>query len=153
METKKLPWIQRFNSYTNALACLSRFIKKGNLNEFEEQGLIHLFECVHELAWKTLKDFFEHRGNQNLYGPKDATKNAIKEGLMVDEDGKIWMDMIQSRRMIPKAYHKTIAVEISAAIVGDYYPAFVALRERLKKLAEEETQYESDGATPIKQCQ
>jgi len=33
-------WKQRFSNYRKALGQLGKFIDKGNLNEFEEQGLI-----------------------------------------------------------------------------------------------------------------
>jgi len=136
MKTKDIRWIQRFNSYSKALAQLSRFIEKGDLNKFEKQGIIHSFGCVHDLAWKTLKDFLEHRGAGKIYGSRDATREAFKIGLI--EDGEIWMDMIQSRNMTSHIYNEGLAEEISTAIMGRYYPAFVALQETFKKLAEEE---------------
>ena len=138
MKTKDIRWIQRFNSYTKVLAQLSKFIEKSYLTDFEEQGLIKSFEYTHELAWKTLKDFFEYQGDQEIHGSRDATRKAFKEGLM-DEDGEIWMDMIQSRNMTSHTYNEKLAGEISTAIVDIYYPAFVTLRKKLKKLAEEET--------------
>ena len=138
MKTKDIRWIQRFNSYSKVLAQLSKFIEKSYLTDFEEQGLIKSFEYTHELAWKTLKDFFEYQGDQEIHGSRDATRKAFKEGLM-DEDGEIWMDMIQSRNMTSHTYNEKLAGEISTAIVDIYYPAFVTLRKKLKKLAEEET--------------
>ena len=136
MKTKDIRWIQRFNSYSKALAQLSEFIEKGGLNKFEKQGLIKSFEYTHELSWKTMKDFFAHRGAGKIYGSRDAVRQAFKMGLI--EDGEIWMDMIQSQRMTLKAYNETIARELSAAIIGSYYPKFIALQETFKKLAEEE---------------
>jgi DNA-binding HxlR family transcriptional regulator len=37
-------WKQRFSNYKKALAQLTKFINKGQLNELEEQGLIQSFE-------------------------------------------------------------------------------------------------------------
>jgi len=36
-------WKQRFDNYSKALRQLTRFIEKGELNEFEQQGLIQCF--------------------------------------------------------------------------------------------------------------
>ncbi len=44
------------------------------LNDLEKQGLI--------LAWKTLKDFFEDRGNTEMYGSRDATREAFSAGII-----------------------------------------------------------------------
>ena len=44
MPAPDVRWIQRFANYNKALEKLSRFIEKGQLNEFEEQGLIQCFE-------------------------------------------------------------------------------------------------------------
>ena len=50
-------WKQRFANYQSALAQLTKFIDKGELNELEEQGLIQAFEYTHELAWNVLRDY------------------------------------------------------------------------------------------------
>ena len=49
-------------------------------SSLEEQGLIQAFEFTHELAWNTLKDFLEDRGVQDLYGSRNATRQAFKTG-------------------------------------------------------------------------
>jgi hypothetical protein len=56
--------------------------KRRRLSRLEEQGLIQAFEYTHELAWNTLKDFLENRGVRNLYGSKDATREAFRSGLI-----------------------------------------------------------------------
>lgn len=42
MENQDIRLNQRFNNYEKALAQLTKFIEHGKLNEFEEQGLIHV---------------------------------------------------------------------------------------------------------------
>ncbi len=42
---------------------------------------------THGLAWKTLKDLLEDRGVQNLYGSREATRQAFALGLL--QDGEI----------------------------------------------------------------
>ena len=50
MTEPDIRWKQRFANYERALAQLTKFIDKGELNELEEQGLIQAFEYTHELA-------------------------------------------------------------------------------------------------------
>lgn len=108
------------------------------LSKLEEQGLIQAFEFTHELAWNTLKDFLEERGVQNLYGSRDAAREAFKTGLI--ENGGIWMDMIQSRNLTSHTYDEATAAQISSAIRGAYFKEFEALQTKLEELKREEEQ-------------
>jgi len=134
-------WIHRFDNYCKALAQLTRFIDKGELNELEEQGLIQSFEYTHELAWKTLKDFLESKGLTEIYGSKDASREAFKLGLLGDSEhaGMMWLDMIEKRNLTSHTYNEDTAKEIVMAIQQDYFDAFVALRSRLQGLADDES--------------
>jgi nucleotidyltransferase substrate binding protein (TIGR01987 family) len=131
-------WEQRFQNYCKALDQLTRFMDKEELNELEEQGLIQSFEYNHELAWKTLKDFLEFRGVDNLFGSRDTTKEAFKSGLLGDseESGNIWMDMVKSRHQTSHTYNEETTRKIIRAIVNDYFSAFVALKAKLNSLLE-----------------
>ena len=136
MEHKDIRWIQRFNNFGKALRQLTKFIEKESLNELELQGLIQSFEYTHELAWKTLKDFLDDRGNKDIYGSKDATREAFKLDLI--SDGEIWMDMIKSRNQISHTYNEETTEKISAAILNDYFQAFGQLKKKLNAFAEKE---------------
>ncbi len=136
MPTNNTRWIQRFSNYKKALLQLSKFKQKEKLNELEAQGLIQAFEYTHELAWNTLKDFLESRGNKEIYGSKDASRKAYKLGLI--QDGDIWMDMIQNRNLTSHTYNEETCDEISTAILDHYYAEFVELRSTLEKLSKAE---------------
>ena len=58
-EPQDIRWKQRFENFSKAVRQLTKFIEKADLNELEQQGLIQSFEYTYELAWNTLKDFFE----------------------------------------------------------------------------------------------
>ena len=133
---KDVRWVQRFANYKKALKQLSKFIGKGKLNELEEQGLIQSFEYTHELAWNTLKDFLEGRGNEKIYGSKDATRKAFKLNLI--KNGEVWMDMIQSRNETSHTYNDSISRKITKNIISRYYPEFVGLGIKFKELAKKE---------------
>ena len=84
-------WRQRFNNYLRALGQLQEAVSLADsreLNELKKQGLIKAFEFTHELAWNTLKDFLTERGAAKMYGSRDVTRLAFKEGLI--EQGEIW---------------------------------------------------------------
>ncbi len=135
MDNKDIRWEQRFDNYTKALKQLENAIelsKERELTVLEEQGLIQAFEFTHELAWKTLKDFLNYKGNTEIYGSKDATREAFQYGLI--EEGGIWMDMIVSRNSTSHTYNEETANEIANAILADYYKEFVKLHLKLSEL-------------------
>ena len=132
-------WIQRLDHFAKAFSQLKEAVElaqQRRLSKLEEQGLIQAFEFTHELAWNTLKDFLENRGVFNLYGSKDATREAFKIGLI--ENGEAWMDMIKSRNLTTHTYDQTTASKIASAILDSYYSEFDALRITLNKLKQEE---------------
>ena len=136
MDNKDVRWIQRFNNFTKAMSQFVKFVKKDKLNELEEQGLIQSFEYTHELAWKTLKDFLEHRGVKNIYGSKDTTREAFRLDLI--QDGEVWMDMIESRNQTSHTYNEETTKKILKVILNDYYSVFKKLQQKLEELKKEE---------------
>jgi nucleotidyltransferase substrate binding protein (TIGR01987 family) len=135
MKNQDLRWIQRFENYRKAVGQLTRFIEKGELNEFEEQGLIQSFEYTYELAWNTLKDLFEQQGESNILGSRDTFRLAFKRGLI--ENGEIWMDMIKNRGLTSHTYNETLAAAIVSSIRSAYFKEFVQLQLRLETLSKE----------------
>ncbi|MBI5198041.1 MAG: nucleotidyltransferase substrate binding protein [Nitrospirae bacterium] len=139
MNAEDIRWIQRFNHFIRALSQLREaeaLAQQRPLSKLEEQGLIQSFEFTHELAWNTLTDFLENRGTQTLYGPKDATREAFKTGLI--ENGEAWMDMVRSRNLTSHTYDEATAAQIISAIRNTYFAEFEALRIKLDPLKREE---------------
>ena len=128
-------WKQRFQSFRKAFLQLFKAVeitKNRDLSDLEKQGLIQAFEFTHELAWKTLKDFLESRGEGDLYGSRDVTRRAFAAGLI--EDGETWMEMIQSRNRSSHTYNETVANGIAAAVTADYADAFGRFEKRFLDL-------------------
>lgn len=138
--TDDIRWIQRLDNWTKALNQLTRFMNRDELNELEEQGLIQCFEYNHELAWKTQKDFLEAQGVTDLFGSKNVAKQAFVSGLI--DNGKVWMDMIESRNLTSHTYNEETTQKIVADIVDRYYAAFCVLHQKLTELAQKE---QNDG--------
>jgi nucleotidyltransferase substrate binding protein (TIGR01987 family) len=136
MQNNDIRWIQRFNNFSKALGQLAKFIAKGDLSELEKQGLIQCFEYTYELAWNTLKDFYENQAETDIQGSKDAIRLAFKRGLI--ENGEAWMSMIKSRTLTSHTYNEDLADEIATAILNSYYQEFVELQKKLKVLTENE---------------
>ena len=137
MSQPDIRWIQRFENYQKALSRLAAAValsRERPLSDLEQQGLVQAFEFTHELAWNCLKDFSESRGTADLFGSKDATREAFAGGLI--ENGEIWMNMIRHRNLSTRTYNEETLKEIVASITSDYFGEFGRLQTRLQGLKE-----------------
>lgn len=135
MTEQDIRWQQRFDNYRRALAQLSKFLQKTELNDLEEQGLIQAFEYTHELAWNTLRDLLLYQGSAaSVLGSRDATREAFRLGLLAD--GEVWMEMIKSRNLTSHTYNEAVVKQIVSAIRGRYHAAFLALETTLSARVE-----------------
>lgn len=132
--TDDIRWIQRFDNFQRALKQLDMafaIMDERELNELEQQGVIQAFEYNYELAWNTIKDFYQYQGVTDIQGSRDAFRLAAKRGLI--ESGEVWMDMIKKRQLTVHTYNSETSEEILNAIIDDYYHAFVALKNALSQ--------------------
>jgi len=133
MENKDIRWQQRFNNYLKALSQLEKFYDKGEeLNKMEEQGMIKTFEYTYELAWNTIKDFYENQGEAGIQGSRDAFNLAFQRGLI--SDGETWMQMLKDRNRTSHTYNEETADEISESILTRYFNEFVLLKNEFEKI-------------------
>jgi nucleotidyltransferase substrate binding protein (TIGR01987 family) len=141
LKNKDVRWRQRFQNFRKAFSQLSNaaaLAQQRELTELEQQGLIQAFEFTHELAWNTLKDFLESRGRSNLFGSKDATREAFAAGLI--DNGDAWMQMIENRNETTHTYDEETADKIGEAILSRYMPQFEKFQARFMELeCEKET--------------
>lgn len=137
MKNQDIRWHQRFSNYLKALSRLEEFIQRDDLNKLEEQGLIKSFEYTYELAWNTIKDFYENQGETGIQGSKDAFKLAFNRSLI--NDGDTWMQMILDRNNSSHSYDEKIAKEIVKNIREEYHHQFSELRNKLKAIKKNET--------------
>ncbi len=133
-EQQDIRWLQRFTNFKKALALLQEFVEKGELNKFEKLGLIKAFEYTYELAWNTIKDFYEYQGSTDLQGSRDTLRLAFKRGLI--KKGDEWMVMLKDRHKTSQAYNEETAESIVINIFDSYFRMFGQLGESLTYFAE-----------------
>lgn len=135
---KDIRWHQRLANFGLALNELTdavAILKQRKLTKLEEQGLIQAFEYNYELAWNTIKDFYEAQGEMGIQGSRDAIRLAFKRGLIIK--GEIWMAMIDSRIMTSHTYNREVATAIAKQIIQDFYPEFLLLYKKLIVMKDE----------------
>ena len=92
-------WHQRFRNFERGFILLRSALEERGIDEFSDlelEGLIQRFEYTFELAWKTLKDYLEHRGVALAQiTPASVIKAAF--AAKVIEDGQAWIDMLKHR--------------------------------------------------------
>jgi nucleotidyltransferase substrate binding protein (TIGR01987 family) len=144
MAKNDIRWEQRFSNFQKTLALLQKFIDKGDLSELEKQGLVKAFEYTYtyELAWNTIKDFLEFKGQTDIYGSRDATRKAFELGII--EDGESWMDMLKSRNMTSHTYNEEVAEEICRSVFDVYFPLFIQLKTKSEDLRSNSSQSDLD---------
>jgi nucleotidyltransferase substrate binding protein (TIGR01987 family) len=149
MNHKDIRWVQRFSNFKKAFAKLDEAVQKIEtdyrrdehgridndkfLDDIIKEGLIQRFEYTHELAWNVMKDFLSDMGNVQLFGSKDATREAFAADLI--SDGEVWMDMIKSRNKTSHTYNEQTADDIFMKIVDDYHSEFTAFKNKMEALA------------------
>jgi nucleotidyltransferase substrate binding protein (TIGR01987 family) len=138
MSDKDIRWIQRFNNFKRAFVKLDSAAKKSSRSELEQEGLIQRFEYTYELAWNTLKDFFEYQGYTEISGSRDAFKLAIERGLI--KEGKDWMKMIESRQRTSHTYDQETADGIAELIIDIYVSKFSDLIDVLELEIQKQSQ-------------
>ena len=154
MSSQDVRWKQRFNNFLKAFFKLEEAVLKikveyqinedGTINkdsfldDIIKEGLIQRFEYTHELAWNVMKDFLVNAGNNNIFGSKDATREAFAAGLI--KNGEVWMDMIKSRNKTSHTYNEETADDIFMKIVHEYYQEFYQFKNRIEEFGNGEQQ-------------
>jgi nucleotidyltransferase substrate binding protein (TIGR01987 family) len=135
MENQDIRWKQRFEHFVNAFKQLRNAKKLKSEREFTElelQGVIQAFEVSQELSWKVMKDFLEEQGKTDLFGSKNAVREAFNVGLI--SNGDIWLEMIKTRNMTSHIYDENEVKIILIEILSKYYPVFLEFENKMKKL-------------------
>lgn len=135
-ENEDIRWMQRLQNFEKAIAQLTKFVEKSELNDLEKQGIIQSFEYNYELSWNCIKDYYENQGEIDIQGSRDAFRLAFKRGMI--ENGDLWMGMVKSRALTTHTYNEDTAQAIVELIFNSYHKEFIMLRNRLVELKKKE---------------
>ena len=102
------------------------------IDDILKEGLIKRFEYTYELAWNVMRDYAEYQGNPDVPGSRSAIREALQMGLITQ--GKIWMDMVESRIRTSHTYDEETADEIFKKILENFHPAFEAFYLKMEEL-------------------
>lgn len=133
MENQDIRWKERVEHFVNAFKQLRNAKKITSEREFTElelQGVIQAFEVSQELSWKVMKDFLEEQGKTDLFGSKNAVREAFNVGLI--SHGDIWLDMIKCRNVTSHIYDENEVKVILETILNTYFPVFIAFEIKMK---------------------
>ena len=136
MDNLDIRWKQRLHNYKRALAQFNEAIVLFNerpLSNLEHQGMIQAFEFTHELAWKTMQDYFRYQGIADIFGSRDVFRKALEAGLI--HDGEKWFESIQSRNLTSHVYDEDIVNDLIQVIVKDYHRLLNGLFNTLQSLS------------------
>ena len=125
-------WKQRLSNFKNSLSHLEEAVEIEVPSIVQKAGIIQFFEVSFELAWKTLKDYLESEGFDDVKSPKTTIKKAFEIGLI--EDGHLWMEALENRNLAAHTYDDEKAEEIYELICHSYFPMLKRLEMRLEKI-------------------
>jgi len=130
-EKADIRWVQRLSHFEKALKSLLNDIELStdrDLSDIERRGLIQAFEYTYELAWNSIKDFYQSLGNEDIQGSKDAFRIAFKNGLVSTDN---LMKTVKSRPLTSHSYNEETASEIYDDVRNLFYDAFKELADSL----------------------
>lgn len=128
-------WVQRLQNFRSAFNELNEAVSLSNargLSKLEEQGLIQAFEYTYELAWNTIKDFYQNQGETGIQGSRDAIRMAYERGLI--DQGEHWLEMIRARTLTSHTYNRETARLIAREIQEEYHILLQSLLLKLEHL-------------------
>ncbi|RZS96439.1 nucleotidyltransferase substrate binding protein [Cecembia calidifontis] len=120
-----------FQESLDELQDLIRLGKQHGMDEKSQKRIIRSFEVTHELALKTIGEYFKKMGRPAFSGPRDATIEAFNEDLI--DDGKGWLDMIIDRIKYDPRYAEVHEKELSKNIIHKYLLLFNNFERNMKE--------------------
>ncbi len=126
-------WKQRFQSFEKSYLLFDEAMKMDNetLSQLEKEGIIQRFEVLIELSWKTLKDYLENEGYDQVKNGKQAIRVAFQDEIITDAEN--WMESLKKRNLTSHTYNEKILAETLIFLKNVFYPLVRDLYFNLKK--------------------
>lgn len=112
-------WIQRFENLKKSLLGLEVALKIKTPDIVQKAGIIQFFEMTFELSWKTMKDYLEYNGFEDLNSPRAVIKKAFQVEVILD--GHEWMDCLEKRNQMSHVYDEQTSIDVENNIRNVYY--------------------------------
>ncbi|MEK7111164.1 MAG: nucleotidyltransferase substrate binding protein [Patescibacteria group bacterium] len=123
--------MSKFEAITNqliqAVARLEEVLKMKTSDVIKDSA-IQRFEFSLDLAWKTLKAFLEEKNGILVNSPKEAFREAFRQGLIEYEEN--WLTMVDLRNQTVHTYNQDLADKIYSRL-PQFLPLFKSLLARL----------------------
>ena len=123
-------WMQRLESFENALSQLTNACAITDYSDLERAGLVQTFEFSFELAWNTLKDLLFFEGYDEKV-PRSIIRKSFEAGYLGEDDCEALLDALDKRNLLSHTYRKELALEAEALIRNSYHPALLRLHATL----------------------
>ncbi|MDN3669996.1 HI0074 family nucleotidyltransferase substrate-binding subunit [Echinicola jeungdonensis] len=133
MKTAPITSEKCFEDFQSSFVELQEVIEEINLRGIDphrEQHLIRSFELTHELALKTMTEYFRQQGRPPYSGSRDVTIDAFDEEII--DDGKGWLDMIIGRIKATSIYTEDVQHEMRDNIMKYYIHLFENFEVNMK---------------------
>ncbi|MCK9421044.1 MAG: nucleotidyltransferase substrate binding protein [Bacteroidales bacterium] len=123
-------WVQRFQNFEKSFLLLSNAIQNEHQDVVYRAGIIQFFEMCFKLAWKTMKDYLEGQGFDQISSPRDTIKIAFQNNLIID--GHLWLQALDDRNLTVHTYDESTAQKLEELIRNLYFPMISKLITYLK---------------------
>ena len=129
----ELRWKQRFQNFEKAYLLFDEAMQldRATLSQLEKEGIIQRFEVLIELAWKTLKDYLENEGYDQVKNGKHAIRVAFQDEIITDAEN--WMETLKKRNLTSHTYNEDILEQTLIFLADIFYPLVRDLYFNLKK--------------------
>ena len=117
----EIRWKQRFENFEKAMIQLESACRQEQYSDLERAGLVQMFACSFELAWKTLKDllFFEGYSPKS---PRATIRTSFEQEYISEDDTEIFLEALEKRNILSHTYQEAVALEAEKLICDSYFP-------------------------------
>jgi nucleotidyltransferase substrate binding protein (TIGR01987 family) len=128
-------WFQRLQNLEKAYSVFIRQMDEYQSDSNRESfqlALTQAFEIIVELSWKTIKDYLENEGYDEVYNGKEAIRFAFQRELI--HEAEVWMVALKKRNLTSHLYNSEVLHETLVFIQEQFYPALQDFFTRMKEL-------------------
>ncbi len=127
LETKGL------ENFSATLKTLKEFLKEPIENERDKAGIIRAFGFTFEQCWKAVQQEAARQG-VIVGSPKNALVFAMQNKFILQQDERVWLEMLEDRNLTSHTYKKELADQVISRIQSKYLSAFDMLCSALLNL-------------------